>query len=344
MKRPRGGPSRRRSIASTDGRCWPPNRSGSLQMRVAAAARVHHGLDRRRRRREHDRNFDLARPHHRHVAGVIADAVLLLVGGVVLLIDDDEAKIGVGQEQRRARADHHLRLAGRDRRPGARALSWRQLGMPFGGPNAEPRGEAIEELRGQRDLRHQDHHLLAAPDRLGHRLEIDLGLARPGDAVDQGHGEAARADAGAQRIGRGALRVGELRHGEIRIGLPRHRLRRQHQRFERAVVDQAVDDARRHAGLVGRLALGPQQAVGEQRQHAAPRGCHSLRGRPGEADADLFARRPEIAHPQAHPQHHAARAQRVAGDPVDEAAQLGLERRIVELQLDVLHAVVQAGR
>ena len=132
-----------------------------FQMHVAAAARVHHRLDRRRRRGEHDRNLDLARPHHRHVAGVVADAVLLLVGGVVLLIDDDQAKIGIGQEQRRARADHHLRLAGRDRRPGARALSWRQLGMPFGGADAEPRGEAIEELRGERDLRHQDQHLLA---------------------------------------------------------------------------------------------------------------------------------------------------------------------------------------
>ena len=36
-------------------------------------------------------------------------------------------------------------------------------------------------------------------------------------------------------------------------------------------------------------------------------------------------------------------AERVAGDPVDEAAQLRLQRRDVELSLDVLQAVVQAG-
>ena len=31
--------------------------------------------------------------HHRHVAGIVEDAVFLLVGGVVLLIDDDQAKL-----------------------------------------------------------------------------------------------------------------------------------------------------------------------------------------------------------------------------------------------------------
>ena len=50
-------------------------------------------------------------------------AVLLLVGRVVLFIDDDEAEIGIGQEQRRARADDHLHLVRGDRRPGARALA-----------------------------------------------------------------------------------------------------------------------------------------------------------------------------------------------------------------------------
>ena len=92
----------------------------AMQLLVAAAPRVHFGLDRRRRRRQHDRDAADARAHHRHVAGVIAHAVLLLVGGVVLLIDDDQAEIGVRQEQRRARADRDRRLARRHRRPGAR--------------------------------------------------------------------------------------------------------------------------------------------------------------------------------------------------------------------------------
>ena len=145
--------------ASIDGRCWPPKRSGRCRCAVAAAPRVDLGLDRRRGRSQHDRNLRLARAHHRHVAGVIMHAVLLLVGGIVLLIDDDQAEIGIRQKQRRARADHDLDFARRDRGPGARALARRKLRMPFRRTHAEARGEAIEELRGERDLRHQDQGL-----------------------------------------------------------------------------------------------------------------------------------------------------------------------------------------
>ena len=48
--------------------------------------------------------------HHRHVAGVILDAFLLLEARLVRLVDDDQAEVGIGQEQRRAGAD-------RDRAP-----------------------------------------------------------------------------------------------------------------------------------------------------------------------------------------------------------------------------------
>ena len=52
---------------------------------------------------------------------------------------------------------------------------------------------------------------------------------------------------------------------------------------------------------------------------------------------------PEMfAHAQRHAQHHAARGQRVARHPIDELAHLGLERRHVELAVDILQAVVQA--
>ena len=51
-----------------------------------------------------------SRAHHRHVARVINDAVLLLVGAFVLLVDDDEPKVGEGQKQRRARADDDFSL------------------------------------------------------------------------------------------------------------------------------------------------------------------------------------------------------------------------------------------
>ena len=166
--------------------------------------------------------------HHRHVAGVVVHAVFLLVGGVVLFIDDDQPEIGIGQEQRRARADHDRDFAFGDRRPGARALARRELGMPFRRAGAEARGEAIEELRGERDLRHQDQALPAAADGVGHRLEINLGLARAGDAVEQRDGIAAFGDCRFQRRRGGALIGAKFRLHEIRIGLFGNRLRRQH--------------------------------------------------------------------------------------------------------------------
>jgi len=59
--------------------------------------------------------------HHRHIAGVVAHAVLLLVGRIVLFIDHDQAEIGVRQKQRRARADYDADFAVGDRSPGSRA-------------------------------------------------------------------------------------------------------------------------------------------------------------------------------------------------------------------------------
>ena len=160
---------------------------GQRDAGVATAPRVHLGLDRRRRRRQHDGNFRDVRPHHRHVAGVIAHAILLLVGRVVLLIDDDEAEVGIGQEQRGARADHDLDLAVGGRCPGPRAHARGEAGVPFGRAHAEALREPIEELRGERDLRHEYENLAGAPDRFGDGFEIDRGLAGAGHAIDQRH-------------------------------------------------------------------------------------------------------------------------------------------------------------
>jgi len=51
---------------------------------------------------------------------------------------------------------------------------------------------------------------------------------------------------------------------------------------------------------------------------------------------------PEIlTHPQRHPQHHAARRERVIGDPIDQRAQFPGQRRHVELFTDVLETIMQ---
>ena len=65
---------------------------------IAALARIDFAFDRRRRRRQHDRDFGDVRPHHRHVARMIMRAFVLLVGLIVLFIDDDQPEIGVGKK------------------------------------------------------------------------------------------------------------------------------------------------------------------------------------------------------------------------------------------------------
>ena len=144
---------------------------------ITALARIDFGFDRRCRRRQHDRNLRDMRPHHRHVAGMVMCTLVLLVGLVVLLIDDDQPQIGIGQKQRGARAHDHRRLAHRDRGPVALPRARCQFGMPLQRPHAEPPRETIEELSGQRDLRHQDQRLLAAADDFGNGFEIDFGFA-----------------------------------------------------------------------------------------------------------------------------------------------------------------------
>ena len=103
----------------------------------------------------------------------------------MLFIDDDQAQIREGQEQGRARAHHHPRLAPHHRAIDAAAFLLRKIAVPFRRPHAEAGGEAFQELHRQRDLRQQDQRLLVLAQRFGHRLEIDFGLARSRHAVQQ---------------------------------------------------------------------------------------------------------------------------------------------------------------
>ena len=49
----------------------------------------------------------------------------------------------------------------------------------------EPRAEPVDRLRREADLRHQHDRLAAEVDHLLDRLDVDLGLAAAGHAVDQ---------------------------------------------------------------------------------------------------------------------------------------------------------------
>ncbi len=246
-------------------------------MAVAALLGIDQALDRGRGRAQDHRRLPEMAAHHRHVARLIGHALLLLVALVVLLIDDDQAEIGEGKEQRRAGADHELRLVLGDGAPDAAAQRRRHAGVPFGGAGAETLLAAGDELAGERDLGHQHEHLTPPRQRGCDRLEIDFGLAGAGDAVEQRHGEA-------------AARIGEERACGIfllcrKLCALQRQIERQRmpvgQRLgdERAGIDQPVDHSGAHAGSLGKARLDPDEAVLRRFDHARPGRGHALRRR-----------------------------------------------------------------
>ena len=121
----------------------------------------------------------------RDVARVVARVALVLVGRVVLLVDHDQAEVADRREDRRARADRDPRLAGAQAAPLVVALALAERRVQQRDRVAEARLEAPDGLRRERDLGHEHDHALAALERRGGRAQVDLGLARAGDAVQQ---------------------------------------------------------------------------------------------------------------------------------------------------------------
>src|SRR5689334_25144114 len=98
-------------------------------MTVAPALGIDQAFERGRRRGEDDREFAERAIDDGHVAGMIGYAVLLLIGALMLFIDNDEAKLGPGQEQGRTCPDDDLRCSFGHRAPGPLALTRAHAGM-----------------------------------------------------------------------------------------------------------------------------------------------------------------------------------------------------------------------
>ena len=248
---------RRRILGQVDRAHVGQARSGEAlgQSDLAVAADLDHvpAFDCRGRRGQDHRHVLEPGAHHRGVASMILNSVFLLERGLVRFVDDDQPEVRIGQEQSRAGADRDLRLAARDRAPGAPPLRRAQVRMPRDRGAAEARLEALEEWLGERDLGQQDQRLFVLPQALGDRLEIDLGLARAGDSVEQ-HRIEALADRGGE-AGRGFdLIAVELGRGEIRIGPGERPVGVDPDRFERSGVDQPAHDAVADPGVIGKLA------------------------------------------------------------------------------------------
>ncbi len=138
----------------------------------------------------------------------------------MLLVDDDQAEVLDRREHGRARAHAYPRLALAQPAPLGVALARAKPRVQHRDGVAEAFDEAPDDLRSQSDLRHQHDRAAALLERGGGGAQVDLGLAGPGDAVQQpllGRSRRQRRD---QRLQHGLLVGREL--GRARAaGCPR---------------------------------------------------------------------------------------------------------------------------
>ena len=246
---------------------------------VFAGIRIGPAFQRRRGRGQHHPSARDGGAQHRHIPRIVKRAILLLVRGVVFLIHHDQPKVAKRQEQRGARADHQLRLSPADHLPRPAAFGHRDARVPFHGLRAEPLLDPHEELLGQRNLGQQHQRLPSGGEAGGHRFEVNLGLARPGDAAKQGRGVAPLRIARSEARGGLGLTVGQRLAAPVGVhpwvGRVAGRLLLAH----RAVLHQPLDDRRGHAGHLAQLFQGEGQPAIflQHRQHPATGVCHPLR-------------------------------------------------------------------
>ncbi len=104
----------------------------------------------------------------------------------MLFVDDDEAEVDERREHRRARADHDAHLAARDGAVGEEPLPRREPGVQHGDLLAgEAPLDARDRLSGEPDLRHEEQDRATGLQCGLRGLEVDLGLAAAGDAVQE---------------------------------------------------------------------------------------------------------------------------------------------------------------
>ena len=335
---------------------------GKQQPLVSADLRVVPGLERRRRAAEHDDGARALRAHHRDVARVIPQPLLLLVAPVVLLVDDENPEVPERREDGAACADRDPRLATAKPPPLVVALPVGQSRMQHGNAIPEARAKASGELRRERDLRHQNQRGAPLFERGPDRAQIDLGLAAAGHALQQEGREGLRGERFLERRERGALRGRERRRrrrlvrDERRAGGVRraqqlvlsndeeillHELRR----GRRAARAEALADLR-----CGQLALDANRL--EElllRGRALPRHLHPAEFQRLRDDEHALRLRVHAiaveARGERRAQHQPERIAVVLGDPARERELVrGDDRSVVERLENVLRLAVERLR
>ena len=346
---------RRREPAAAVGRVLPHVDRGESRQRRAAvaggkddmaiASRFDHreAFERGGGARKNDGQSLEMPPHHRYVARMIMDAVLLLEARLMCFVDDDQAEIGIREEERRAGTDDDLRFPRGDAVPGAAAFDLAQPRMPRHRLATETRGEPRQHRFGQRDFGEQDERLLARLDRCGDRLHIDFGLSRSGHAVEQQRFEFRGGNSFAKLRRRSRLLVGEVGRREGGIGLWIGLVGRDAHRFERAGLDEAADHRLADLGHRGELADDALAVADLFERDGAPRSHPRGTFAGGAIFGDRAARVGEGGARQHHAQHRSGGTEIIVARPFDELAQRRGDRRHRHDLEQIAQAIVADG-
>ncbi len=120
-----------------------------------------------------------------HVAGVVAGVAFVLVGGVVLLVEHEQPESLDRREDGRAGTHADARLARAQPPPFVVALAGAQARVHHRHGVAEALDETPDDLRGEGDLGDEHDRPATLLERGGGGAQVDLGLARAGDAVQE---------------------------------------------------------------------------------------------------------------------------------------------------------------
>src|SRR5258706_1110884 len=163
---------------------------GQLEQAVFAAFDVVEALHRGGRRAEHDDSALHLSADDGHIPGVVARRFLLLVGMLVLLIHDYESDRVNRGEDCRTGANDNAGPALTDFMPLIVAFAGGEMAVQHGDKRlqrtgAEPGFEALDRLRSERYLRHQDDGPFFLVERLRDRLQIDFRLSAACDSMEE---------------------------------------------------------------------------------------------------------------------------------------------------------------
>ena len=296
---------------------------------ILARLRIGPCFKRWRGRGQHHLRRTQRRAQNHHVAGIIDHAIFLFVGGIVFLIHHHQPQIAERQEQGGSCAHHQPHIALACHFPQAAALNHGDAGMPFAGAGTKAVLDPFQKFRSQGDLGQQHQRLPSLAQTFGHGFQIDLGLARSGDAFQQGGAICAADHSITQHIRRRGLIRRQVHAVIIRVQRRIGQIARAVLFPHHALFHQPLDHRGRHTGLFRQFAQREGQAaiIRQHLQHTSPRVGFSV-GCPA-AQPEHLAHCRRIAQPRRagrQPQHHRQRRHGILGRPCQKLAHFTAHR------------------